>query len=373
MRISPGFRRIIIAVGIVVIATIVFWSASHHSNITPGLSPVGRMGSQDHELFDTGWLFARYGLQAEGNSVAEPTGLQDPGLDDSGWRKLDLPHDWAIEGPFRIELEGSTGKLPYKGIGWYRKHFAFSSVDTGKRIFLDFDGAMANAQVWVNGQYAGTWPYGYTSFRIDITPYLILGSDNIVAVRLDTEKWDSRWYSGAGIYRHVWLVKTGQVHVAHWGVFVTTPEINEKSATVKLDIILENQGDKPAEATFMTKIFELDGCYRSASETASFKRAHVSIGPGGSTKHVSEITLKNPRRWDIDSPQRYLAETTVTVNGKVTDIYFTPFGVRKLEFTTNGFFLNGRKVPVRVPVTITTLVLSGQQSTPALSEDSLPY
>ena len=305
------------------------------------------MGSQDHELFDAGWLFARYGLQAEGNSIAEPTGLQDPGLDDSGWRKLDLPHDWAIEGPFRIELEGSTGKLPYKGIGWYRKHFAFPSEDTGKRIFLDFDGAMANAQVWVNGQYAGIWPYGYTSFRIDITPYLILGSDNIVAVRLDTEKWDSRWYSGAGIYRHVWLVKTGQVHVAHWGVFVTTPEINENSAMVKLDIILENQGDKPAEATFMTKIFELDGCYRSASETASFKRALVSIGPGGSTKHVSEITLKNPRRWDIDSPRRYLAETTVTVNGKVTDIYFTPFGVRTLEFTTNGFFLNGRKVPVQ--------------------------
>ena len=138
-------------------------------------------------------------------------------FDDSAWRELDVPHDWGIEGPFRYDLEGNTGKLPWRGIGWYRKHFTPASGEQGKRWFVDFDGAMAHAEVWLNGQYLGTWPYGYASFRMELTPHLKFGQDNVLAVRLDTEKWGSRWYPGAGIYRNVWLVKTEPVHVTHWG------------------------------------------------------------------------------------------------------------------------------------------------------------
>ncbi|MEI6901010.1 MAG: sugar-binding domain-containing protein, partial [Bacteroidota bacterium] len=139
------------------------------------------MGDANVASFDDGWLFKRYGLQPEGTSITEPENQESSALTDASWRKLDLPHDWAIEGPFRLDLSGETGKLPWKGIGWYRKHFTVSATDAGKQIFLDFDGAMANAQIWLNGQYVGTWPYGYNSFRMDLTPFVQFGKENIVA------------------------------------------------------------------------------------------------------------------------------------------------------------------------------------------------
>ena len=131
-----------------------------------------------------------------------------PEFDDSGWRPLDVPHDWGIEGPFRDDLDNNTGKLPWKGIGWYRKHFNVPAGDKGKRVFIDFDGAMADAKVWLNGQYVGGWPYGYQPFRVELTPHVKVGAENVLAVRLDTVHWGSRWYPGAGIYRNVRLVKT---------------------------------------------------------------------------------------------------------------------------------------------------------------------
>jgi len=298
--------------------------------------------------FNEGWLFQRYGLQADGTSTPEPVGLEKPGVDDSGWRKLDLPHDWAIEGPFRIELKGETGKLPYQGIGWYRKYFIVPAEDAGNQIFLDFDGAMANAQIWLNGQYVGTWPYGYNSFRMDLTPYLKFGQKNVVAVRLDTEKWQSRWYPGAGIYRHVWMVKTGSVHVAHWGTYITTPEISDASATVKMEVILDNQGKSAVEATVQTQVFELDPNNKPGTKVASFNPAKVKIEAGKSLNAEAQAVVKNPKRWDIVSPNRYLAQTTVSVGGKVVDTYRTPFGIRTIEFTArNGFFLNGRRVEIQ--------------------------
>ena len=176
-----------------------------------------RTGPADVISFDEGWLFKRYGLQAEGENIPEPQNLESISILDSSWQKVDLPHDFAIYGPFRIDLAGETGKLPYQGIAWNRKHFMIPEEDAGKKIFIDFDGAMAYAKVWLNSNYIGTWPYGYSSFRMDLTPFLKYGTDNILAVQLNTEKWQSRWYSGAGIYRHVWLVKADQVHVGHWG------------------------------------------------------------------------------------------------------------------------------------------------------------
>ncbi|HVI48026.1 MAG TPA: beta galactosidase jelly roll domain-containing protein, partial [Chitinophaga sp.] len=201
-----------------------------------GQSRFLREGNTGTVLFDDSWKFARFGMQADGSTLPEPTGVEATGYPDNGWQQLDLPHDWAIAGPFRIELAGNTGKLPWKGIGWYRKHFTLQGMDRHKRVFLDFDGAMAYAKIWVNGSYAGTWPYGYSSFRMDITPYLKADGKNVVAVRLDTEEWDSRWYPGAGIYRHVWLVETSPVHVGHWGTYITTSDGPSGSAEVQMKI-----------------------------------------------------------------------------------------------------------------------------------------
>lgn len=309
---------------------------------------ITRMGSNNSKSFDQGWLFSRYGLQPEGPSVPEPAGLEKPDVDDTGWRKLDLPHDWAVEGPFRIELKGETGKLPYQGIGWYRKHFLISAADAGRQIFLDFDGAMAYAQIWLNGNYVGTWPYGYTSFRMDLTPYLNFGGKNVIAVRLDTEKWESRWYPGAGIYRHTWLVKTNPVHVAQWGTFITTPEIKNGTARINMDISVENQGSTPVEATVKTIILELDYQNKPGNRVAAFEEKTIKIEPGSSAAASTTATLQRPKIWDINSPSRYLARTTVMVGGKATEIYHTPFGIRTIEFTARkGFLLNGRRVIIQ--------------------------
>lgn len=307
-----------------------------------------RMGATDVLSFDQGWLFKRVGLQADGTSVVEPEGLQNTQIDDASWRQLDLPHDWAIEGPFRIELEGGTGKLPYKGIGWYRKHFTVPAEDQGKRIFIDFDGAMANAEIWLNGSYVGTWPYGYSSFRKDLTSFLHFGKENLLAVRLNTEKWDSRWYPGAGIYRHVWLVRTEPVHVGHWGTYITTPEVSKESATVKMEVTVDNQSKQTVEATVRTEIFELNATNKPGKKVATVEKTGVTVGAEKSAETTLQWTLKNPKRWDILSPNRYVAKTTVIVNGQVTDVYNTPFGVRTIEFTADrGFLLNGRRVEIQ--------------------------
>ena len=307
-----------------------------------------RMGATNTVLFDDNWLFARYGLQAEGTRKPEPQGLEAINVNDAGWRKLNLPHDWAIEGPFRMDLIGSTGKLPYKGIGWYRKYFTVSNADAGKQIFVDFDGAMAYAKIWVNGNYVGTWPYGYASFRMDLTPYIKFGGQNVIAVRLDTESWDSRWYSGAGIYRHVWLVKTNPVHVGHWGTYITTPEISNDKASVKIETTVDNQSTNNVKAQVQTELYELDINNTPKLKVASSTPQLVSIDANNKNISATTITLNNPKRWDIVSPNRYVAKTIVSVNGKTVDTYYTPFGVRTLEFTArNGFLLNGKRVQIK--------------------------
>jgi len=308
-----------------------------------------RMGAAATRSFDDGWLFSRYGLQADASRIEEPKNLESVKFNDNNWEKLSLPHDWAITGPFRIELEGATGKLPWKGVGWYRKHFTLPAADAGKQIFVDFDGAMANAKIWLNGKYVGTWPYGYNSFRMDLTPYIKVGQENILAVRLDTENWDSRWYPGAGIYRHVWLVKTKQVHIGNWGTYITTPEVSKTSATVKMDVTVDNQGKSAVNATIQTDVFELDGNNKQGAKVTSFNKSVVNIEPGKSMIITTQAIVKNPKRWDILSPNRYIAQTTVTVNGKLMDTYHTPFGIRTIKFTArNGFLLNGHRVEVQV-------------------------
>jgi len=282
----------------------------------------------------------------EGNPGGGEVSYAQQGFDDSQWRSVTLPHDWGVEGPFKQEYPGETGKLPWWGVGWYRKHLAVPASDAGQRIYLDVDGAMAYATVWVNGQFVGGWPYGYASWRVELTPFLKFGGDNVVAIRLDNPPNSSRWYPGGGIYRNVWLVKTAPVHVGHWGTYVTTPEIKPEAATVKIQVRLENDLAEDAAVTVRNEIFELgtDGKMGKAvaRATDSVKvPGHQSVGS------ESEATVKNPRLWSLQKPQRYVVVTTVEENGKQLDRYETPFGVRTIQFTANnGFLLNGERVPL---------------------------
>lgn len=305
-----------------------------------------RMGNARVESFDEGWRFARYGLQADGTRIDEPANLQAPNADDSGWRRVDLPHDFAIEGPFRIELPGETGKLPYQGIGWYRKHF-IPELAEGERLYIDFDGAMCNAEVWLNGRYVGTWPFGYNSFRLDLTPHLKRGEENVLAVRLDTEHWESRWYSGAGLYRHVWLVTCNPVHVGHWGTYITTPEVSDREALVNIETSVENYRQMTAEARVVTRIYELDSLDVPGKQVAE-QTVPLSVHACGQARITQQLRIPHPRRWDITAPNRYLARTQIVVDGQVTDTYNTPFGVRTIRFSAaDGFQLNGRKVYIQ--------------------------
>jgi len=287
------------------------------------------------------------GKAIENRLVQQPGAPQSPAFDDSAWRKLDVPHDWAIEGPFRYDLPGNTGKLPWQGIGWYRKHFTVSAADAGKRIGVEFDGAMANAQVWLNGEYVGGWPYGYQGFRLDLTDKIKFGAENVLAVRLDTEQWGSRWYPGAGIYRNVRLVKTEQVHVGQWGVFVTTPKISAVSGEAKVAVTVDNQGGKAALASVKTEIFEIGADDVVGKRVAVATSVEKEIGANGSETIDLAASLVKPKLWDIAAPNRYLARTTVSVGGKTVDVYDQPFGFRTIEFThDNGFLLNGKRVPL---------------------------
>ncbi|QEH37231.1 Beta-galactosidase [Aquisphaera giovannonii] len=264
---------------------------------------------------------------------------------DDDWRSLSVPHDWGIEGPFRDDLPGDTGKLPWKAIGWYRKHFRIPASDEGRRVFLDFDGAMANSRVWLNDREIGGWPYGYQPFRLELTKHLKYGGENVVAVRLDTVHWGSRWYPGGGLYRNVWLEKTSPVHVGHWGVFATTPGLTDEKGTVNLAVAVDNQGDGPAAISVRSEVHELasDG---TPSRVAARSGAVEQSIPAGRSGHVTlSASVGNPRRWDLDHPDRYLARVVVEQAGKIVDVYDQPFGFRTIEFTPrDGVQLNGRRV-----------------------------
>jgi len=318
-----------------------------------GCSPAGesekmvRSGQVDVVSLNEGWTFARYGLQADGTLREEPEGMYATGWDDSSWRKLDVPHDFAIEGPFRMDLSGNTGRLPYQGIGWYRKSFVLDSTDADKRIYVDFDGVMAYAQVWLNGQYVGGWPYGYNSFRLDLTPYVRTGGENLLAVRTDTEKWESRWYPGAGIYRNVWLVKTGQVQVKHWSARMRTACLTESTARLDLSLEVENHLDKDVEAVVKGEVYELDSTDCFGRRVLRLPAQEVRLSARSAQAVKLEDELDDYKRWDIGSPNRYVARLTVSVGGQVTDRYDVPFGIRETEFSRQGFFLNGRKVALQ--------------------------
>ncbi|HVS72521.1 MAG TPA: glycoside hydrolase family 2 TIM barrel-domain containing protein [Phycisphaerae bacterium] len=286
---------------------------------------------------------------APANAVADAA-YAHADFDDGGWRSVDLPHDWAVEGPFEANLPGGTGRLQYAGAVWYRRHLDLPAADAGKQLYLDIDGAMSYALVWINGQFAGGWPYGYSSFRIDMTPFLKPGQDNTIAIRLDSPDRASRWYPGAGMYRNVWLVKTNPVHVAHWGTAVTTPQPTEASATVQVKAAIDNDGGASAQVTVTHRVYALgaDGM-RAGAPLAETTVRNVEINAHASADTDASMKLAAPRLWDLDHPQnRYVVNTTVEQDGNVLDSYDSPFGVRSVVFDPNkGLLLNGKHVPIQ--------------------------
>jgi len=306
---------------------------------------------RSRESFNLGWKFVRY-FNASNEAVTndkEPENLQLPSVNDNAWRSLDLPHDWAIEGPFNDTLENNTGLLPWKGIGWYRKHFTISDNDKGKRIYVDFDGAMANAKVWLNGKYVGEWPYGYTSFRLDLTPYIIIGKENIIAVRLDTKNWDSRWYPGAGIYRNVWLVKTSQLQISNNGVFCTTPEIKKERGMLSVQAEVESHLSDPTPVSVKAVVYKLNDKFeQEGNPVAESIVATATIEGMKNHTFRLDIPVKNPVLWGIYKPELYKVTVTVLQGNTVSDKYETNFGFRTVIFTPrDGMLVNGERFEMR--------------------------
>ncbi|MEZ0215944.1 MAG: beta-galactosidase GalB [Rariglobus sp.] len=292
-------------------------------------------------------LAARPSCEAPGESLAytQPA----PAYDDSAWRKLDLPHDWGIEGPFDQALPGETGKLPWHGVAWYRKTFDLPASDAGRRITLEIDGAMSYSAVWCNGRLVGGWPYGYSSYQVDLTPYLKPGAANTLAIRLDNPKESSRWYPGGGIYRNVWLTKTSLVHIAQWGTHVTTPEISAASATVSVTTDVTNSSTSPAQVSVVTQLFRADSSGRPVGKSiAASAPADLTFTSFSTARAAATLSVKKPALWDLTTPNRYVAVTLINQDGKLIDRVETPFGIRTIVFTADkGFFLNGRHVPLQ--------------------------
>lgn len=270
-------------------------------------------------------------------------------FDDGSWETVNLPHDWAVKGPFGAPgISAGMGRLPSNGVGWYRRNLTVTASNVGKSLFLDIDGAMSYSAVWLNGELVGGWPYGYTSFRLDLTPYAKVGNDNLLAIRLDNALDSSRWYPGAGLYRNVWLVKVDPVHVGYLGTQVTTPSVSAEEATIALVVEIENNGKSNQQVSVDTEIRVLG----SEEVVTTFPRVTASVAAGDKQSVNSSVDLANPLLWGPQPNQTanlYQAVTTlVTGNGTVVDTYETKFGVRSVVYDADkGVLVNGQEVRVR--------------------------
>jgi beta-galactosidase len=244
------------------------------------------------------------------------------------------------------------GRLPSPGVGWYRKKLDILATEAGRSIFLDVDGAMSYAAVWLNGRLVGGWPYGYNSWRLDLTPYVVAGGENQLAVRLDNPPDSSRWYPGGGIYRNVWLTKTRAIHVGQWGTYLTTPQVSKSAATIRLQVTVDNDSKAEANVDIATEIFALDAeGWRTGDVVARISPASATVAAGSSATVDGSVVITNPRLWGPppqQKPNRYVAATTVSHEGKPVDRYETRFGIRSLRFDPEtGVHVNDQRVPIR--------------------------
>jgi len=283
--------------------------------------------------FNAGWRFIK----------GDVPGAHERDFDDSNWRKLDLPHDWSIEGPFRSDLASGTGYLP-GGIGWYRKTFRLDDGLEGRRVRIEFDGVYNNSEVWCNGVSLGKRPYGYASFGYDLTPHLEWGgAPNVIAVRVDHSDYaDSRWYTGSGIYRNVHLVLTKPIHVKRHGIYVTTPHVTERRARVQIRTTVVNKGKTDRKVALVSSIFSRDGTLQAKTED------DFSVLVGNEVEILQTVNIKNPLLWSPDSPHLYTLYTEIKTENEVIDDDCTVFGIRWFDFDPDkGFSLNGESMKLK--------------------------
>ncbi len=308
-------------------------------------------------------------------NVATNVSYTQPDFDDRAWQSVNLPHDWAIAGPFHTGwgegVGGGMGRLPSPGIGWYRKQLDITASDAGKSIFLDVDGAMSYAMVWLNGHLVGGWPYGYASWRVDLTPFIIPGGTNQLAIRLDNPADSARWYPGGGIYRNVWLTKASPVHVGQWGTYLTTTNVSVTNATLHLSVTVDNDSKQPTNVVVATEIYMLDANGKqSGGVVAKLAPVNLQIMPSGSTVTSGSVTITNPKLWGpppTQQPNRYVAITTVAASRpsaaissnqvrrsaetplpSIVDRYETRFGIRDVRFNPDrGIIVNGEHIPLK--------------------------
>jgi beta-galactosidase len=282
------------------------------------------------EDFDKNWTF----------HLGEASHPEAVSFNDASWRKLNLPHDWSIELPFDSTSPTGTGGGALRGgMGWYRKTFTLPATDKGKNIFIDFDGVYCNSEVFINGHSFGVRPNGYISFRYDMTSFLKYGNEkNVIVVKVNnSQQPNSRWYSGSGIYRNVWLVKTNSTYVDNWGTYITTPKVSATSATVSVTTNILGTG---GYADITTTIINAAG-----KPVAAQTQKNIHIGALQTAKQV--FSIQAPVLWSLENPYLYKAVTKISSNGKLLDEYTTPFGIRSFNFDVDkGFFLNGKKVKI---------------------------
>lgn len=285
---------------------------------------------------DPGWRF----------TLGDPSGAEQPRFADQQWRRLDLPHDWSIEGTPREDAPGG-GRVGYfpSGIGWYRKAFRLPAGARGKDVWLEFDGVHMNSDVWINGVLLGHRPFGYIGLVYDITPHLVAGV-NVVAVRVDNSRQpNSRWYTGSGIYRHTWLTIVDPLHVGHWGTYVTTPDADSAGATVAVRTRVENNSRIARRGTLRSLVLNGEGGEVARADTS------FALAAGEKREIEQRVPVDSPRLWSIDSPNRYTLRSEVRDGSRgagAVDVFTTPFGIRAIAYDKDrGFLLNGRRVKMR--------------------------
>ena len=303
--------------------------------LVAGYTPAAAQRPRATLDFDREWRFR----------LGEVSGAQEVTFDDSGWRSLNVPHDWSIEGEFSdTNPAGVAGGALPGGVGWYRKVFTVVATDTDRVVFVEFDGVYRNSEVWINGHYLGKRPYGYSSFQYELTPHLRYGrTSNVIAVRVDNSRQpNSRWYSGSGIYRHVRLVTTNTVHVDHWGTYVTSPEVNAQSARVRIRTTVRNESPAGRRVTVRTVVYDAAGGVVATASSAG------STPPDSTREFAQELVVRRPKLWSVERPYLYRAVTRVECGGALCDDYTTPFGIRSFSFRADsGFFLDGEHVKIR--------------------------
>lgn len=286
------------------------------------------------QSFTQNWKFILADSTLEASTVV---------FNDSKWRTLNLPHDWSIESDFSKDFPASPGggALP-GGLGWYRKTFIVATAEKGKSIFIDFDGVYRNSEVWINGTLLGKRPYGYSSFRYNLTPHINFGGTNVIAVKVDNSKEpNSRWYSGSGIYRNVWLTSTQPVHVDQWGTYVTTPVVNAESADVAIQTTIKNDDKGPQTVDVEQSLYDADG------KEVTKVSGSLLVMAGKAELISQKLVVKNPNLWNIDTPHLYKLVTRIYLKNRLTDEYITNVGIRSFTFDVhNGFILNGKRVKI---------------------------